>query len=65
MNATTVDESSGTLSAPQPVIDLPCPMCEARTVLQQVWQSHSGGFEDYKHTCRTCEHVWWVDGIDS
>ncbi len=65
MHSQPVDESSGTLSAPRQVINVNCRVCDEPTVTVQTWESHCGGFEDYKYTCGACGHVWWIDGIDS
>jgi hypothetical protein len=43
-----------------------CPHCGGKHCVQcDVWESSCGGYEDYKHTCRCCGKVWWIDGIDS
>lgn len=65
MHSEPVEESSGNLSAAHPVVDLKCQACGAQTVVEQKWDSHCGGFTDYKYSCTSCEHVWWIDGIDS
>ena len=57
-------ESEGTLQPAQPHPE-PCPKCHQKTVTVQVWESSCGSYEDYKYTCATCRHVWWIDGIDS
>lgn len=59
-----VDESSGTLSAPA-LSTYVCNHCHQQAVSVQVWESHCGGYEDYKYTCALCGHVWWIDGVDS
>lgn len=59
-----VEESDGALQSPQPSTTL-CPKCQHGNVTYQVWESSDGAYEDYKYTCPTCAHVWWVDGIDS
>lgn len=45
--------------------DHACPKCRAMAVTYRVWESSCGGYEDYKYTCGSCGHGWWVDGIDS
>lgn len=65
MHSQPFDESAGVLSKPRAVHDVKCPVCEMSMVTEQVWESHCGGFEDYKYTCTSCQHVWWVDGIDT
>jgi hypothetical protein len=29
------------------------------------WESHCGGYTDYRYTCVVCGAIHWVDGIDS
>jgi hypothetical protein len=58
-------ESEGDFEEPEPCI-LPCVRCkstEHHTI--QIWNSADGAYEDEKHSCSACGHVWWVDGIDS
>ncbi len=46
--------------------DRPCPKCgDAAHHTYRVWESGDGAYEDEKHTCSACGHVWWIDGIDS
>lgn len=42
-----------------------CRGCGKEEATCQLWESSCGGYEDYKYTCGSCGHVWWVDGIDS
>ena len=58
-------DSDGTFAAPEDVPDVACRGCDAPTVIVRLWESRCGGYEDHQFTCRTCGHVWWVDGIDS
>jgi len=43
----------------------PCRKCKGRDVVVEDWHSDCGGYVDEKYTCRTCNHVWWVDGPDA
>lgn len=45
--------------------DRPCPKCGQASVTTRCWESSCGGYEDYRHTCQSCQHSWWVEGIDS
>lgn len=65
MHSAAVDESSGAFSAPRAVLDTPCASCGEHAVREQTWRSYCGGFIDYKYNCGSCDHVWWIDGIDS
>lgn len=42
-----------------------CPICNTPTMQYRVWESSCGGYEDLQYKCTTCNHGWWVDGIDS
>ena len=43
-----------------------CTHCEDEKLFDvRVWESSCGGFEDYKYTCPTCKHGFWIDGPDS
>ena len=57
-------ESAGALDEEKPT-DRTCPKCGAKTCVYSVWESSCGGYEDEKHSCTTCEHVWWIDGPDA
>lgn len=54
----------GELGNAQPT-DCHCRKCDALTVTVEQWDSSCGGYTDYKYTCATCGHSWWVDGPDS
>jgi uncharacterized Zn finger protein len=60
-----LDESEGRLGKAEKS-DQPCPSCGSAEHHQvRVWESNDGAYEDEKHECTSCGHVWWVDGIDS
>ena len=42
-----------------------CRKCGEDNVVYAVWESSCGGYEDYHYKCQSCNHSWWVDGIDS
>ena len=39
-------------------------MIETEHTVEQ-FDSSCGGYEDYKYTCITCKHGFWIDGPDS
>ncbi len=58
-------ESEGTFSSEESY-GMYCGQCrKAATHLAQTWESHCGGFTDFKYTCSVCGLVHWIDGIDS
>lgn len=57
-------ESAGVLRTAEPT-QCHCRKCDAAAVTVQLWESSCGSYEDYKYTCASCGHVWWVDGPDS
>ena len=42
-----------------------CRKCKTRNVMVRAWDSSCGSYTDYRYRCRSCNHVWWVDGSDS
>ena len=43
-----------------------CDHCKEEKLFDvQLWESSCGGFEDYKYTCPSCKHGFWIDGPDS
>ena len=61
-----IPESKGRLGEAKAREELPCRRCaEIGVVYMQVWESSCGGYEDLKFSCLACDHVWWIDGIDS
>lgn len=42
-----------------------CPKCRGVDTVCESWTSSCGGYKDYKYTCKTCNHHWWVDGPDA
>lgn len=42
-----------------------CRNCGNQNVYVELWESSDGAYEDEKFTCKTCGHVYWIDGIDS
>lgn len=42
-----------------------CRKCDGQPVSVLTWDSHCGGYTDYKYMCAACGHVWWIEGIDS
>lgn len=55
-------EDEGELG-PETPSDRRCKCGEPMTV--QSWDSHCGGFTDWKYTCTACSRFVWVEGIDS
>ena len=64
MHVNLMKDSDGDFQQEQPT-DRPCLLCRKYDVVCEVWESSDGGFVDEKFTCKSCDHVWWVDGIDS
>jgi ssDNA-binding Zn-finger/Zn-ribbon topoisomerase 1 len=64
VEARQYSESEGTLSKDAEEMADPCPKCGG-PVEMRFWESSCGGYEDEKHTCRSCGFVRWVDGPDS
>lgn len=64
MHTKPMSETEGTFSPPK-VASCSCPKCKGGPVQYEVWESSCGGYEDYKYTCQSCGHTWWVEGIDS
>jgi hypothetical protein len=44
--------------------DSTCDKC-GQPLTVQTWDSHCGGFRDYKFTCTACGHYVWIEGPDS
>lgn len=38
----------------------PCAKCKAYTLKVETWNSSCGGYEDYKITCDTCKHAYFL-----
>lgn len=58
-------EHEGSLALPEKSLE-PCAHCgSTEQHTWQAWDSHDGGFTDYKHHCGACGKTWWIDGIDS
>ncbi len=57
-------DSAGVFSEPQPT-DEHCRLCEEPLVTVRIWESHCGGYEDYKYTCGSCRYSWWIEGPDA
>lgn len=64
MHTEPLKDSEGTFCAPV-ACSADCRRCHQQSVTWQSWESHCGGYEDFKFTCGACGHLWWVDGIDS
>jgi hypothetical protein len=56
--------AAGEFSQPQ-YTQAYCRMCDIANVTVQSWDSACGGYTDYKYTCKTCGHHWWIDWPDS
>ncbi len=58
-------DSEGTFTPASDDVRL-CRFCKNMTLHHvEQWDSHCGGYEDFKYTCTVCGKVHWVDGIDS
>jgi DNA-directed RNA polymerase subunit M/transcription elongation factor TFIIS len=65
MHTQPMSERQGELDAEKRT-DRKCPKCGVQgQCVYQTWESSCGGYEDEKHTCRACGHVWWIEGPDS
>lgn len=64
MHTGPIAEHEGKLAEARPCRG-ECPKCCERKCTMQTWESSCGGYEDEKHTCGACGHVWWVEGPDS
>lgn len=43
-----------------------CPKCQTKGQIEyREWESSCGGYEDLKYHCKSCDHMWWVEGSDS
>lgn len=66
MHTKPMAESDGTLQAGKLLPDKQCPKCKlAGHMVMEEWDSSCGGYTDYKFTCGSCNHAFWVDGSDS
>ena len=45
--------------------DVKCPKCKQLGVIETPWDSDDGAYTDYHYECKTCHHMWWVDGPDA
>lgn len=45
--------------------EIKCKKCNARTVYYRIVESGDGAYDDEEYMCTTCNHNWWIDGIDS
>lgn len=64
MHIKPLSDNQGDFQKEEPS-DRPCPKCkQVGTVTYRIWESHCGGYEDVKYSCK-CGHAWWVDGLDS
>ena len=41
-----------------------CKKCGGK-VKREIWESGDGAYEDYKFTCLSCGHIFWIDGLDA
>jgi hypothetical protein len=65
MHISPMPESDGTFQGEQKS-QSPCPNCQTTGQhYVKIWESNDGAYEDEKHRCEACGHIWWVDGIDS
>lgn len=64
MHTAPMPDSAGTFSEPE-AVHYECRACHQKTAECQQWDSSCGGYTDYKFTCRSCGHSWWVEGSDS
>lgn len=61
-----IPESFGKLGSTWYQSTRPCPHCnKSDQHVYSIWESSDGAYEDEKHICHACGHVWWIDGIDS
>lgn len=63
MHTKPVGESSGKLSEPL-ICEIKCPKCRNKRG-NTYRDSECGVYEDTRHTCASCGHVWWREGPDS
>lgn len=42
-----------------------CPHCFGEDVTVRLWESDDGAYEDWRFTCKSCGHQWWVEGPDA
>jgi len=59
-----IDESDGEFGAWK-LTDLTCPKCIGHHVVERLWESSCGGYDDYQYRCSDCGHKWWVEGPDA
>lgn len=46
--------------------DIQCPKCERYGyVSHEIVTSSDEAYDDLRLECAACNHVWWIDGIDS
>ena len=66
MHTQPMANSDGRFSAPTEV-DARCRKreCLGIRATEETWDSHCGGYTDWRYTCTACGHVWWVEGPDS
>jgi hypothetical protein len=61
-----VHELTGKLTALTEVFERGCMECKKLTPhTEYVWESHCGGYTDYKYVCNICGTMHWVEGADS
>jgi len=63
MHTKPMEDSHGVFGN-EKVSKLPCPDCGG-VLNYKIWKSHCGGYEDTRYKCRSCYHIWGVDGSDS
>jgi len=44
---------------------LKCRRCNVADVKYRTHTSSCGGWDDDEFRCFSCQHTWWVDGVDS
>jgi len=44
-------------------VDRKCYRCGGQ-MEEREWESHCGGYTDYKYRCKECMHTFWIDGDD-
>lgn len=64
MHDKPIPESAGKLDSEKRTT-IACRKCGKQTVVLQSWESDCGGYEDDKFSCKSCGHVWWVEGPDA
>lgn len=65
MHIQPMQDSDGVFSKHRPCTNICCSCGEKGSIEYRKWESSCGGYEDIQFHCKTCNHIWWVDGSDS